>query len=144
MFELEDIHWADPSTRAFLQYLVANTTSAGLLVIATFRTEEAGRDHPIASVLRQLDRDPAVTRISLLLFDTAELREQLHGILGEPPTDRLLAAINARSEGNALFAEELVATGEPRPELPSSIGAALLSRTEGLSATPGSHFASPP
>ncbi len=115
VFELEDIHWADPSTRAFLQYLVANTTSAGLLVIATFRTEEAGRDHPIASVLRQLDRDPAVTRISLRPFDTAELREQLHGILGEPPTDRLLAAINARSEGNALFAEELVATGEPRP-----------------------------
>ena len=73
VFELEDIHWADPSTRAFLQYLVANTTSAGLLVIATFRTEEAGRDHPIASVLRQLDRDPAVTRISLRPFDTAEL-----------------------------------------------------------------------
>src|SRR4029453_2132125 len=39
----------------------------------------------------------------------------------------------ARSEGNALFAEELIATGEPRPEVPASIGAALLSRTEGLS-----------
>jgi DNA-binding CsgD family transcriptional regulator/tetratricopeptide (TPR) repeat protein len=95
--------------------------------------EEAGREHPVASVLRQLDRDPNVTRIDLRPFDSAELREQLHGILGEPPTDRLLAAINARSEGNALFAEELVATGEPRPDLPASIGAALLSRTEGLS-----------
>jgi DNA-binding CsgD family transcriptional regulator/tetratricopeptide (TPR) repeat protein len=132
-FELEDIHWADPSTRAFLQYLVANSSAPDLLVIATFRTDEAGREHPLASVLRQLDRDPAVSRINLQPFDVDELREQLHGILGELPTDRLLAAINARSEGNALFAEELVATGEPQPDLPSSIGAALLSRTEVLS-----------
>ena len=132
-FELEDIHWADPSTRAFLQYLVANSSATGLLVIATFRTEEAGRDHPLASVLRQLDRDPQVTRIDLRPFDKDELREQLHGILGELPTDRLLAAINARSEGNALFAEELVATGGPKLDLPASIGAALLARTEGLS-----------
>jgi DNA-binding CsgD family transcriptional regulator/tetratricopeptide (TPR) repeat protein len=133
VLELEDIHWADPSTRAFLVYLVANARAARLLIIATFRAEEAGREHPLTPVLRQLGRHPSAQSIGLPPFDTDELREQLHGILGEAPTNRLLAAIRARSEGNALFAEELIASGDPGTELPSSIGAALLSRTAGFS-----------
>jgi DNA-binding NarL/FixJ family response regulator/tetratricopeptide (TPR) repeat protein len=134
VLELEDIHWADPSTRAFLLYLLPNERAARLLIVATFRTEEAGREHPIASVLRELDRHGA-TRIDLAPFVPDEVREQLRGILDEVPTNRLVAAIHERSEGNALFAEELIASGDPAGELSSSIGATLLSRTAGLSRT---------
>jgi DNA-binding CsgD family transcriptional regulator/tetratricopeptide (TPR) repeat protein len=137
VLEVEDIHWADPSTRAFLQYLIANSRDARLLIVATFRAEEAGRMHPVTSVLRQADRHPGSARIDLLPFDPDELREQLNGILGEPPTTALLTAIHARSQGNALFAEELIASSDPAVELPSSVGAALLSRTAGLS--PSAH-----
>ena len=133
VLELEDIHWADPSTRAFLLYVVENARSSKLLIIATFRPEEAGRDHPLASLLRQLDRHPRATRIDLPPFDVHELQKQLMGILGEPLSPQLLSAIYARSEGNALFAEELVATGDPATDLPVSIGAALLSRAAGCS-----------
>jgi DNA-binding CsgD family transcriptional regulator len=133
IFELEDIHWADPSTRAFLLYLVANAREAKLLIVATFRAEETSRDHPVTPVLRELERHGAATRINLKPFDVDELNAQLSGILGETPSNRLLSAIRARSEGNALFAEELMASSDPAVELPSSIGAALLSRTLGLS-----------
>ena len=134
VLEIEDVHWADPSTRAFVIYLVANARHARLLIVATFRAEEAGREQPIASVLRELDRHGA-TRVHLLPFDADEVREQMHGILGEVPANKLVAAIHGRSEGNALFAEELLASGDPAGELPTSIGAALLSRTAGLSRT---------
>jgi DNA-binding CsgD family transcriptional regulator len=134
VIELEDVHWADPSTRSFLVFLVANVRNARLLIIPTFRAEEAGRAHPLTALLRQLDRDPQARRIDLQPFDIDELRGQLRGILGESPTNKLLAAIHARSEGNPLFAEELIASGDPVADLPSSIGAALLSRTAGLSA----------
>jgi DNA-binding CsgD family transcriptional regulator len=137
VLEVEDIHWADPSTRAFLQYLIANSRDARLLIVATFRAEDAGRMHPVTSVLHQAGRRSGAARIDLLPFDPDELREQLHGILGEPPSAALLAAIHSRSEGNALFAEELMASGDPAVQLPSSIGAALLSRTAGLS--PSAH-----
>jgi DNA-binding CsgD family transcriptional regulator/tetratricopeptide (TPR) repeat protein len=133
VLELEDVHWADPSTRAFLVYLVANAGPGRLLIVATVRAEEASVDHPVTAMLRQLGRHRAVATIDLQPFDRDELREQLLGILGEPPTNRALAAIHARSEGNALFAEELIASGDPTAELPSSIGAALLYRTAGLS-----------
>src|SRR4029453_17901602 len=69
-FELEDIHWAAPSTRAFLEYLVPNSPRAGLLEMAPFRTKEVGLDGPLASLLRQLGRDPAVPRIDLQPFNT--------------------------------------------------------------------------
>ena len=132
VLELEDIHWADPSTRAMLVYVAANATSGRLLIVATFRAEEAGVE-PVSSMLRQLGRHPRCTSLDLLPFDADELGEQLRGILGEAPTSGLLAAVQARSEGNALFAEELIASGDPAANLPSSIGAALLSRTAGLS-----------
>jgi DNA-binding CsgD family transcriptional regulator/tetratricopeptide (TPR) repeat protein len=135
VLELEDIHWADLSTRVFLQYLVANSRTARLLIVATFRAEEAGREHPVTSLLRQLARHPGVRQIDLLPFDADELRQQLYGILGEAPSSGLLTAIHARTEGNALFAEELIASGDPAIELPSSIGAALLARTAGLSSS---------
>ncbi len=135
VLELEDIHWADLSTRAFLQYLVANSRTAKLLIVATFRAEEAGREDPVTSTLRQVARHPGVRQIDLLPFDADELRQQLLGILGKAPTRRLLATIHARSEGNALFVEELIASGDPAVELPSSIGAALLARTAGLSSS---------
>ena len=133
MLELEDIHWADPSTRAFLLYLVANARAARLLIVATFRAEETGRDHPVTPLIIDLASRPRATKIDLRPFDVDELKSQLVAILGQPPTKRLLAAIQGRSEGNALFAEELVASSDPAGELPSSIGAALLKRTGGLS-----------
>ena len=132
VLELEDIHWADPSTRAMLVYVAANATSGRLLIVATFRAEEAGVE-PVTSMLRQLGRHPRCTSLDLLPFDADELGEQLRGILGQALTSGLLAAVHARSEGNALFAEELIASGDPAANLPSSIGAALLSRTAGLS-----------
>ena len=133
VLELEDIHWADPSTRMFIPYLVASSNTGKLLIVATFRADEVGRDHPLTAILRQLQRHPRATRIDLSPFSATELHEQLLGILGRPPTSGLLDAIHGRSEGNALFAEELVASGNAAGELPYSIGRALLSRTAALS-----------
>jgi predicted ATPase len=110
VLELEDIHWADPSTRAFMLYFVANARAARILVIATFRAEETSREHPITPVLLELERHRRAMRVDVVPFDADELEEQLFGILGEPPSETLLAAIQARSEGNALFTEELVAS----------------------------------
>jgi DNA-binding NarL/FixJ family response regulator/tetratricopeptide (TPR) repeat protein len=133
VLQVEDVHWADPSTRAFLVYLAANARSGRLLFVTTFRAEETGVDRPATSMLRELGRYSGAVNIDLLPFDPDDLREQLRGILGRPPANHLVAAIQSRSEGNALFAEELIASGDPATELPASIGAALLARTAGLS-----------
>jgi DNA-binding NarL/FixJ family response regulator/tetratricopeptide (TPR) repeat protein len=133
VLELEDIHWADQSSRAFLVYLVEVSRKANLLLIGTYRPEAADTDQPFRSTLEQLLRRPRVATLPLEPFDREELREQLMGILGAPPSTALLTAIYARSEGNALFAEELAAAGDPSVDLPASVGDATANKVEGLS-----------
>ena len=132
VLELEDIHWADQSTQAFLLYLVEIAREANLLVIGTYRPEVAETDRAFGTTLGQLLRRPRVATLPVHPFDEDELREQLTGILGAPPSNSLLAAINARSEGNALFAEELVAS-RPSLDLPGSVGAATAFKVSVLS-----------
>jgi hypothetical protein len=83
-------------------------------------------------MLGQLLRRSRVVTLPVHPFDEEELREQLTGILGAAPSNSLLAAIHARSEGNALFAEELVAA-HPSLDLPGSVGAATAFKVSVLS-----------
>jgi len=132
VLELEDLHWADPSTRAFLQYLVEVADESRLLVIGTYRTEEASPSRSFATTLRQLRRRPRVRLLQLEPFTRAEVRDQLIPILGVSPSNALLDAIVLRSEGNALFVEELAASPNPQHELPTSVSEAIASKVTTL------------
>ena len=44
---VEDLHWADASTRAFLRFLAAALGHEPLLVVATYRPDELHRRHPL-------------------------------------------------------------------------------------------------
>jgi DNA-binding NarL/FixJ family response regulator/tetratricopeptide (TPR) repeat protein len=132
VLELEDIHWADQSSQAFLLYLVEMAHEANLLLIGTYRPDVADTDRAFGTMLGQLLRRPRVATLAVQPFDEDELREQVRGILGAPPSDSLFAAIHARSEGNALFAEELVAV-HPSLDLPASVGAATAFKVSVLS-----------
>ena len=119
VLELEDIHWADPSTPRLPPHTSWRTPAAArLLIVATFRAEETSRDHPISSVLLDPRGPSQATKLDLKPFDPDELEAQLVAILGQPPAKRLLAAIQARSEGNALFTEELMASRDPSRRTP--------------------------
>src|SRR5207247_9579790 len=54
---IEDMHWADRSTRDLLAFLVRNQPSAGgVLIVATYRSDELHRTHPLRPLLAELDR----------------------------------------------------------------------------------------
>jgi DNA-binding NarL/FixJ family response regulator/tetratricopeptide (TPR) repeat protein len=133
VLEVEDIHWADASSRAFLLYLVEVSRQANLLLIATYRPDEAETDQAIRSTLAQLMRRPRVATLTIPPFVRDELRDQLKGILGAAPSTAVLSAIHARSEGNALFAEELAAAHDPGVDLPASVAAATATKVATLS-----------
>ena len=133
VFWLEDIHWADRSTRAFLAFLEASLREERVLVVATYRSDELHRRHPLRPLLGELERGPCSRRIELRRFDRDELSEQLADILGATPEDDLVDRLYSRSEGNALFTEELLAGGlDGRGTLPPTLREALLTRLERL------------
>jgi DNA-binding CsgD family transcriptional regulator len=127
---LEDLHWADRSTRDLLAYLAAALRSGRVLLVGSFRSDELDRLHPLRGLLGELARNRRVQRLELPRFSRAELAEQLTGLLGADPPTRLVDDIYARSEGNPFFAEELLLAGEgadPRA-LPLSLKEVLLAR----------------
>src|SRR4051812_49654937 len=134
LLTVEDLHWADRSTRAFLVYLASSLCRERVLVVTTYRPDELHRRHPLRPLLAELERDARARRVELRPLTRAELREQLADILGEAPGGDLLERLFARSEGNPLFAEELLAAGmDGRGALPPTLRDALMLRIERLS-----------
>jgi tetratricopeptide (TPR) repeat protein len=127
---VEDLHWADRSTRELLAFLVRNLRHGRLLLVMTYRSDELHRRHPLRPFLAELDRGRRVERLELARFGPAEVAAQLAGIQGAPPPAGLAERIHARSGGNAFFVEELAATAAADGELPPSLRDTLLARID--------------
>ncbi|MGW4565079.1 helix-turn-helix transcriptional regulator [Streptomyces sp. NPDC004561] len=104
---LEDLHWADASTRHLLAYLFRTLRSGRLLVLATYRSDDIHRRHPLRPLLAELDRLRTVRRIELARFTREEVGRQIAGILAAEPDPAQVDDIFERSDGNAFFVEEL-------------------------------------
>lgn len=132
---LEDLHWADSSTRHLLAYLFRTLRSGRLVVIGTYRADDIHRRHPLRPLLAELDRLRTVRRMELARFNRAEVRRQLAGILAGTPEPALVDEIFERSDGNAFFVEELACSLEcgDGAGLPGSLRDLLLVRVEALS-----------
>ncbi|HEX3690666.1 MAG TPA: AAA family ATPase [Solirubrobacteraceae bacterium] len=132
---LEDMHWADRSTRAFTAFLARTMRQERACLILTYRADELHRRHPLRPLLSDLERLERARRIQLAPFDRAELSEALADILGAEPDGHMLDRLFIRSEGNPLYTEELLAAGlDGRGAAPQSLRDAFLVRIERLSA----------
>ena len=131
---LEDMHWADASTRDLFRYLVRNAREERLMFVVTFRSDEMHRRHPLLSLLAELERLDAVGNFELSAFDAGELAEQVSAIMGSEPPLPLVETLHSRSGGNPFFAEELLAAGEAGLALPRSLRDTLEERLRRLGA----------
>ncbi len=130
---LEDMHWADRSTRAFVGFLARSLSEERVMVLMSYRSDELHRRHALRPLLSELDRLGHVRRVDLAPFDRGEMMEALEHILGDAPSRQLVNRLFERSEGNPLFIEELLAAGlDGRGAAPQSLRDAFLLRIERL------------
>jgi DNA-binding CsgD family transcriptional regulator len=119
---LEDMHWADRSSRDLVAFLIGNQQSAaGALIVVTFRSDDLDRAHPVRPLLAELDRLEWVTRMDLDRLRRQDTSRLVAQITGRSPDDGLLAAVYRRAEGNPLFVEALLADGTLVPGVPESL-----------------------
>ena len=129
---VEDLHWADRSTRDLLMFLVRNLRRERLLLVISYRNDEPGQQQ-LGPYLAEMYRSGRVEHIELSRLDQVQTRAQLAGILGAAPVPDLVEAVFARSEGNPYFTEELLAvvragSGEP----PATLRGLLRGRVQTL------------
>ncbi len=131
---LEDLHWADASTRHLIAYLVRTLRTGRLVVLATYRSDDIHRRHPLRPLLAELDRLRTVRRIELGRFTRDEVGRQIAGILAYEPDPLQVDEIFERSDGNAFFVEELAVAAHEGccTGLTDSLRDLLLVRVEAL------------
>jgi DNA-binding CsgD family transcriptional regulator len=147
---LEDIHWGDETTLDFLHLLARRLSTCPLLLLATYRHEEA--PPALKQLLLQLGRARMAHELVLPALNASDVHVMLQTIFEQtqPVQAEFLGAIYELTEGNPFFIEEvlkaLVSAGEifygergwerkPMQELhiPPSVQAAVLRRTAQLS-----------
>ena len=131
--ELEDLHWADAETLAATSYLLRAIRDVPITILATFRSDEITRRHPLRPWLAEIARDANVERIDLEPLGLDELGAMAHDILGEDLPGLELEEIYRRSDGNPFFAEELLCCRTEIGEtLTSSLRDVLMTRIDWL------------
>jgi DNA-binding CsgD family transcriptional regulator len=129
---IEDVHWADTSTRELLG-LLARQQSGDVVLLLTLRTDASPMPAGLAGYLAELVRR-GERRIVLQPLSRDQQAHQISDILGVPPHRRLLDDVYERAEGNPFFAEELLALVQHGDtSLPATVRDLLVARVEALS-----------
>ena len=134
---LEDMHWADRSTQDFAAAL-SRTARGRLLLVLTFRSDELHRRHPFRKTLTEISRTAGARRIDLGGLDRADIAGLAAAHTDGPPDPSMVDAVLARSAGNPLYAEELLAADQDANQegVPDHLSDLLLARIDALDEGP--------
>ncbi|TDF61233.1 AAA family ATPase [Cupriavidus sp. L7L] len=105
---LDDLQWCDGETLEWLRFLMRFDAAAKLMVVATARPEEIMPRHASNRLLDALRRDDQLIEISLATLDAAETAKVAAQILNRPLADAEATRLFKESEGNPLFAIEMM------------------------------------
>ncbi|SEG72498.1 regulatory protein, luxR family [Nonomuraea solani] len=109
---IEDIHWADRSSRDLIAFLSRNLGAPQVLIVMTYRSDDLHRQHPLRPVLAELGRVHGVLRLDLPRLSRDEVAQQMTAILGKTPEYTKIEKVYERSEGIPLFVEAMLESGE--------------------------------
>jgi AAA ATPase domain len=104
----EDLHWADKPTLLMLRHVMRASGAASLCIVGTYRASELARTHPLADMLANLRREPAVTRLSLGGFEEAHIKELIDAFIGSDASSRLARLVADSTDGNPFFIGEML------------------------------------
>jgi ATP/maltotriose-dependent transcriptional regulator MalT len=133
---IEDVHWADTSTRDLLSFLFTRAFEGPVALVASYRSDDLHRRHPLRRTTAEWSRIPGVGRLQVEPLPPTAVRSLVKQLHPAPLRESQLAGIVARAEGNAFFVEELVgATSMRGRAVPDDLAELLLVRLDHLDQT---------
>jgi DNA-binding SARP family transcriptional activator len=105
---LEDLHAADEATLQLFHYLVRQTRRLPLVLIGTYRSDEAPPDQPLAQMLAQVTRERLAQQVRLSPLDRDGTTRLTTSLLDGSASEPLAESLFATTGGNPLFLEQLV------------------------------------
>ena len=101
---LEDLQWADEATLELLRVAGRRAAQLRAVIVATFRDDEVGPDHPLSAALGDI---PAASMVSVGLqpLSVAAVEHLAAGTTIDP------VALHRATAGNPFFVAEVIAEG---------------------------------
>ncbi|WP_420629971.1 ATP-binding protein [Candidatus Leptofilum sp.] len=121
----EDIHWADEATLDLLKYLGRRMQYTCSLLIATYRDDELGAQHPLRSLLGDLVRQSSVSRLELAPLSLTAVRQLAKNYAGD------VEVLHQQTGGNPFFINQVLASDEEG--IPATVREVVLARASRLS-----------
>src|SRR5579864_4531773 len=108
MIVLEDLHEADRGTLDLLVHLARHLGDSHVLVLGTYRDVAVDRTHPLSSTLAELRRFPHFARVGLRCLTVADVHQIYCELRGQDVPLTRAENVHRRTEGNALFVQEVL------------------------------------
>ncbi|WP_028638041.1 helix-turn-helix transcriptional regulator [Nocardioides sp. URHA0032] len=130
---IEDLHWADQSTRDMLSFLFSRPFGGPVALVASYRSDDLHRRHPLRRQVAEWSRLRGVRRVALSPLSDDAVRALIAELVPDGLSEKELADIVGRAEGNAFFVEELTsAAAGPGRWVPADLADVLLVRLDRL------------
>jgi class 3 adenylate cyclase len=119
---IEDVQWADDSSRELLDHITRRLAGMRALAVVTYRSDELHRRHPFVPTLRAWRRASLAEIVELDPLPAAGIAEMIASITeAEAVEPELVDLLYERTEGNPFFVEEMLSEAacslEPGAEL---------------------------
>ncbi|HEV2060205.1 MAG TPA: AAA family ATPase, partial [Solirubrobacteraceae bacterium] len=102
---IDDLQWAEEADLLLLRHLLTPRTGARLLIVGVTRQDELAVSGALSNAIAGLARDASSQRLRLEGLGSREVETLCREWTG---TDELSATIHTESEGNPLFAREML------------------------------------
>lgn len=129
---VEDVHWADHSSRDLVTLLLTRGFSGPTGLVVTYRSDDVSRRHPLHETLPVWTRLPHVARVDLAALPESAMLDLVDTLADAPTDPDVRRDVVARAEGNAFFAEELIASGSRPGIATEDLSRLLRTRVEQL------------
>ena len=115
---LDDIHWADGSTRELLDYAARRLVKSRVMLLATYRSDEVDRRHPLTRTVQTWRRSGLAETVTVSAMTQRNAAEMIAAILNADDVSAELAnLVDARAEGNPFVLEEMLREALDRGEI---------------------------
>jgi class 3 adenylate cyclase len=115
---VDDLHWADGSTRELLEYAARRLASSRVMLLATYRSDELDRTHPLTRLVQTWRRSGLAEAVTVQPMGAGHVAEMIAAILGaEEVSAELADVVHERTEGNPFVLEEMLKEALDRGEI---------------------------
>lgn len=115
---LDDVHWADSSTRELLDYAARRLVRRRVMILATYRTDELDRRHPLTRTVQVWRRGGLAETVTVSAMTLPDVAGMIAAILNADDVSAELARlVDARAEGNPFVLEEMLREALDRGEI---------------------------